>query len=100
MKKLIIGGLAVAAVGVAAMVYAQVTVKVDVICDDVDTILKIVQGEYKEVPVLVAGNKNSQLVFLGNKNTGTWTVMQMSKNTACVLSAGNNYTVIESNTKL
>ena len=79
---------------VAAVVYAQVVIKVDVVCDKLDTVLALLNGKFGETPVLMAQSQDTSVVFMGNQKTNTWTIVQFNQEMACIISSGQRYQIV------
>ena len=83
---------------VATTALAQpATTKKEVYCDKTETIISILKGrDYEESPIWIGKEKDSKAsnysLFV-NQETKTWTIIQFNKETACVLGAGEGFTV-------
>lgn len=63
-----------------------------VICDRTSVIMKeLTLGEYKEIPVWVGNADDSYYSLLVNEKTQTFTLIQFTKSTACVLGDGKGF---------
>ena len=95
MKKYLLAGFGVGlGVTVAAVVYAQVVIKVDMVCDKLDTVLALIHGKYQETPVIMAQSQDTNVVFMGNSKTGSWTVVQFNQEMACIVSSGEKFRLV------
>lgn len=74
---------------------APVEVKKPIICDNTETVLKLLSSEnYQEKPVWL-GASDEKLVNYSlwvNASTKNWTLVQFNNDIACVLGAGEAYT--------
>jgi hypothetical protein len=71
-----------------------------VICGDVDTVLRDLQGDkYEEKPIWMGKDikDGTDYVLLVNLKSGTWTFLQMNAKVACVLGTGTGHTLVVSN---
>jgi len=59
-------------------------------CSNADFVIPHFAKEFGETPVWVGkSNTNSHLALLVNKEKKTWTVVEYTDTTACVLGSGN-----------
>jgi hypothetical protein len=60
-----------------------------VVCDKTQNVLDvIINGRYQETPMWGGIDDNSRYSLLVNRETGTWTLIQFTKETACILGTG------------
>ena len=61
-----------------------------VICDSTKTVINYLTEKWSEKPVWVSkdSENDSRYVLLTNEETKTWTLIQMTKDIACVLGLG------------
>jgi hypothetical protein len=60
-----------------------------VVCDKTQNVLDvIINGRYQETPMWGGVDDNSRYSLLVNRETGTWTLIQFTKETACILGTG------------
>jgi hypothetical protein len=66
-----------------------VAIEKTVICDKTQNVLDvIINGRYQETPMWGGVDDNSRYSLLVNRETGTWTLIQFTKETACILGTG------------
>jgi hypothetical protein len=66
-----------------------VTIEKTVVCDRTQNVLDvIINGRYQENPVWGGVDDNSRYSLLVNRETGSWTLIQFTKETACILGTG------------
>lgn len=95
MKKYFMAGLGISlAATVAAVVYAQVTIQVEAVCDKLDTVLALIRDRYGETPVIMSQSKDTTVAFMGNNKTGSWTIIQFNREMACIIGSGERYQLI------
>jgi hypothetical protein len=89
LKKALLGVLFLPALVVAQQ---QGPVRVDkpVICGPTELVLKNVV-EYKELPIWGSQLEDSKIAIFANPETESWTMIQWSKDVACVIEAGEGY---------
>jgi hypothetical protein len=67
-----------------------VAIEKTVICDKTQNVLDVMMnGRFKETPIWGGEDENSRYGLLVNRETGTWTIIQFNKDTACVLGTGD-----------
>ncbi len=61
-----------------------------VVCDDKDTVFKIISEKFKEVPQWwgQTSQQNTQLVLMVNNTTSTWSLIEFNETIACIVSEG------------
>lgn len=66
------------------------TMSKPVICDDRDTVFRIISEEFKEVPQWwgQSSQQNTQLVLMVNLTTGSWSLVEFNQTTACIVGVG------------
>lgn len=66
-----------------------------VVCDDTRKVVSIIMERYGEVPVWTArdGEGQSRYTLLSNSKTGSWTLLQYTAETACVLGVDTESTL-------
>ena len=74
------------------------TTKKEVYCDKIETMISILKGrDYEESPIWFGTEKDSKAsnysLFI-NQETKTWTIIQFNKETACVLGAGEGFSIL------
>lgn len=95
MKKILFyGSILFACIGIVTFVKAQVVVKVDAVCDETKKIFDFINRNYNEMPVILASDEDSKVVFLGNSKTKSWTIVQFNDKAACILTTGTGYEVL------
>jgi hypothetical protein len=68
-----------------------VTIEKTVVCDKTQNVLDvIINGRYQENPVWGGVDDDSRYGLLVNRETGTWTIIQFNKETACILGTGKS----------
>ena len=68
-----------------------VTIEKTVVCDRTQNVLDvIINGRYQENPVWGGVDDDSRYGLLVNRETGTWTIIQFNKETACILGTGKS----------
>jgi hypothetical protein len=68
-----------------------VAIEKTVICDKTQNVLDvIINGRYQENPVWGGVDDDSRYGLLVNRETGTWTIIQFNKETACILGTGKS----------
>ena len=76
---------------------APVEIQKPVICDSTDTVIKLLSSEnYQEKPIWL-GASDENLVNYSlwiNASTKNWTIVQFNNEIACILGAGENYTIL------
>lgn len=66
-----------------------ITLEKTVVCDKTQNVLDvIINGRYQENPMWGGVDDNSRYSLLVNRETGTWTLIQFTKETACILGTG------------
>lgn len=81
----------------STVVYAE-PVRIDkpIICDKTEEVFKVLDENFREMPVW--GGKNStdrtNYALLLNAETKTWTIVQFNTETACILGIGNDHVYI------
>jgi hypothetical protein len=66
-----------------------ITLEKTVVCDKTQNVLDvIINGRYQETPMWGGVDDNSRYSLLINRETGTWTLIQFTKETACILGTG------------
>jgi hypothetical protein len=66
-----------------------ITLEKTVVCDKTQNVLDvIINGRYQETPMWGGVDDNSRYSLLVNRETGTWTLIQFTKETACILGTG------------
>lgn len=92
MKKLLLAML------LSGSVYAEpITVEKPVICDATETVFKTLSSEdYQEKPIWLASgtDKLANYSLWVNASAKTWTIVQFTKNVACILGVGESFTII------
>ena len=63
-----------------------------VVCDDKNTVFKIISEKFNEVPQWWGQNPqhNTQSVLTVNNTTGTWSLIEFNEIMACIVSEGGN----------
>jgi hypothetical protein len=90
MKKLL-AILAIIPLLTSAQSSGPVAIEKTVICDKTQNVLDvIINGRYQENPVWGGVDDDSRYGLLVNRETGTWTIIQFNKETACVLGTGKS----------
>jgi hypothetical protein len=78
---------------------APVEVKKPIICDNTETVLKLLSGgNYQEKPIWL-GASDEKLVNYSlwvNDSTKNWTIVQFNNEIACILGTGEAYTTFGS----
>lgn len=67
-----------------------------VLCDDAKKVLDSISKDYNERLTFVAkdaGDK-SRYILLSNEKTGSWTLIQMTAQVACILGVGEDFRLI------
>ena len=65
------------------------TLEKTVICDKTQNVLDVIMnGRFHEKPVWGGEDDTSRYGLLVNRETGTWTIIQFNKETACILGTG------------
>lgn len=61
-----------------------------VVCDDKNTMFKIISEKFKEVPQWwgQSAQHNTLLVLTVNNTTGTWSLVEFNETIACIVSEG------------
>jgi hypothetical protein len=90
MKKLAVFLLTAFIIAVALAQSAPVEIEKKVVCDDTKKIMNTLMTEYQESPVWGGQDENTNFGLLINQETGTWTIVQFNKATACILGVGDN----------
>ena len=67
------------------------SVEKTIVCGKVDYVIESIYKDYKEIPMIIAKNEDSYVVFLSNQKTKTWTIIQFDKKIACILETGQGY---------
>ena len=66
-------------------------------CFPTEILLNTIQTEFKESVVFFYSNEitkgKTQIIMFSNKDTGSWTLIEMNKILGCVLAAGTNTTL-------
>jgi hypothetical protein len=89
MKKLL-ALLAVIPLLTSAQSSGPVAIEKTVICDKTQNVLDVMMnGRFKETPMWGGEDETSRYGLLVNRETGTWTIIQFNKDTACVLGTGD-----------
>jgi len=72
---------------------AFTTAQKPVICDETKKVIKSLTENFNEKPVWTAKDvqDNSRYSLFVNAKTGSWTLLQMSPEYACVLGVGEEY---------
>ena len=66
-----------------------ITLEKTVVCDKTQNVLDvIINGRYQETPMWGGVDDNSRYSLLVNRETGSWTLIQFTKETACILGTG------------
>lgn len=76
----------------SSIVNAQsVEVKKTVVCDNTQAVIKSLMEQYKEKPMWVARNplEDARYALFINSEKGTWTLLQMNTEIACVIGVGS-----------
>ena len=90
MKKLL-SLLAVIPLLTSAQSAGPTAVEKTVICDKTQNVLDVIMnGRFQETPVWGGEDETSKYGLLVNRETGTWTIIQFNKDTACVLGTGGS----------
>jgi hypothetical protein len=91
MKKLLSLLLVVPLLTSAQSSSGPITIEKTVVCDKTQNVLDvIINGRYQENPVWGGVDDDSRYGLLVNRETGTWTIIQFNKETACVLGTGKS----------
>lgn len=70
-----------------------------VLCAEIKELFKTLSGDFKEIPMWSgkdASNDSRYALFI-NEKTGTWTILQFSADTACVLGLGEKSSMLPGN---
>lgn len=68
-----------------------ITIEKTVVCDKTQNVLDvIINGRYQENPIWGGVDDDSRYGLLVNRETGTWTIIQFNKETACILGTGQS----------
>jgi hypothetical protein len=91
MKKLLALLLIIPLLTSAQSSSGPVTIEKTVVCDKTQNVLDvIINGRYQENPVWGGVDDDSRYGLLVNRETGTWTIIQFNKETACILGTGKS----------
>jgi hypothetical protein len=91
MKKLLALLLIIPLLTSAQSSSGPITIEKTVVCDKTQNVLDvIINGRYQENPVWGGVDDDSRYGLLVNRETGTWTIIQFNKETACVLGTGKS----------
>lgn len=76
--------------------YAQFETSKPVVCDDAQQIIKSLTDNYLEKLVWLAVNPydNTRFSLFVNEKTGSWTLIQMNTEIACILGVGEQSTMV------
>jgi hypothetical protein len=67
-----------------------VLMDVRVVCDKKSLVFEVLtQGPTQEVPIWKGVESNMDVVLFANQKSGSWTMVQVNKNIACILAAGD-----------
>lgn len=92
MKKLLI---LAAMLPISLQAQENVELQKKVLCNKVGVILSAMSANgYKEVPVWSGSEGDSRLMLLANEKTGTWTLIQMNTQIACVIGSGEKHKMV------
>ena len=93
MKKILLISVAVLTLALVSISSSSSeTFKKDVVCDSKENIFEFLSGEdYKELPVWTGNDDRSTYAMFANDKTGTWTLVQFNKSTACILGTGEKH---------
>jgi hypothetical protein len=76
---------------------APVEVKKPVICENTETLVKLLSSEnYQEKPIWLGASDekmNTYSLWI-NASTKNWTIIQFNNEIACILGTGENYTIL------
>jgi hypothetical protein len=74
----------------------------DTVCAPVNEILKEIMEEYKEEPIWYGGrnSEDSKTVLFVDRTTGSWSVVIMTNEIACLLDAGDESINVEKGKRL
>ena len=91
MKKLLALLLIIPLLTSAQSSSGPVTIEKTVVCDKTQNVLDvIINGRYQENPIWGGIDDDSRYGLLVNRETGTWTIIQFNKETACILGTGQS----------
>jgi hypothetical protein len=66
-----------------------VIVQKDVVCAPTPTLLNEVMGKYQEKPIWGGLGEDSRTVLFVNEIKGTWSIVMIGNDTACLIDAGD-----------
>lgn len=87
MRKFLLGVLLLPAVALAQ----PVTVDKPVVCDTTERVMQELRGTYGEQPIWLGHLEKSRVGLLINPTTQSWTIVQFTDKTACILEAGQGF---------
>lgn len=63
-----------------------------VLCGNLNEVITTLLKKYQEYPIFLGedGSNDSRYSLFVNKESGSWTIIQFTKNIACVLGMGNS----------
>lgn len=90
MKRYILGVLLLPALSLAE----PVTVDKPVLCDKTSNVLKwLAASDFKEIPIFLGDSKNEKYVLAVNKETQTFTLIQLNESVACIIGDGQGFKI-------
>lgn len=84
---------------VSSLANAEFESNKPMICDDTRSIMKSLAEVYLEKPIWTAPhpNDNTRFSLFVNTLTGSWTLVQMNREIACILGVGEEYKILLEN---
>jgi hypothetical protein len=98
MKKILLISIAVLTLALVSVSSYSEIFKKDIVCDSREHIFKTLTGEdYEELPVWTGNDEKSMYAMFANSKTGTWSLVQFNKDTACILGTGEKHRFVGKN---
>jgi len=98
MKKLLLIPIAILTLALVSISSSSEVFKKDIVCDSKEYIFKTLTGEdYEELPVWTGNDEKSMYAMFANSKTGTWSLVQFNKDTACILGTGEKHRFVGKN---
>jgi hypothetical protein len=82
--------------GLTSLVANAQIYKIDkpVLCSSLKNVIEYVSSTYREEPFLNGVGDKSKYIMMVNQRTHTWTMIEYSDSTACVIGSGDNFNLI------
>jgi hypothetical protein len=82
-------------IGSVAYANKPFVVEKKLLCSTTESVIKSLSGpDYKEKPIWAGTDGNDRYVITANKNTKTWTILQITDGFSCIIGTGRNQSLI------